>query len=327
MSETSSGSVHHKLALGVALLGATAIGLAPIFVRWSETGSTATAFWRVALSLPFAWVWMMAERRGGRGFWFWVLGEGTEGTSGENLRFEIGDLKGGEARAARFDWRLFVPGIFFAGDLAVWHVSIAWTTVANATLLANCATIFVTLIAWLFFGEKFRWLFPVGMIAAIVGAAVVVQASFAVSSQAVRGDLLGLVTALFYAGYQLSTKRLRARHATGKIMFWSGVAMTVILLAVTLLFGEKIFPDSARGWWVLIGLALVSQVAGQGMITWALAHLPSGFTSVTLLWQPVVAAFVAWLAFGEVLTPWQAVGAVVVLGGIWLAKMGSGTKG
>jgi drug/metabolite transporter (DMT)-like permease len=102
------------------------------------------------------------------------------------------------------------------------------------------------------------------------------------------------------------------------------MAMAVILLAVTLLFGEKIFPDSARGWRVLVGLALISQVAGQGMITWALAHLPSSFTSVSLLWQPVVAAFVAWLAFAEVLSPLQAVGAVVVLGGIWLAKMGSG---
>lgn len=314
-------SGHYKLALGVALLGATAIGLAPIFVRWSETGLTATAFWRVALALPFAWGWMVAERRSGLGFW--VFGGGTKGTE----RTEGTDTRGDACATKSFDWRLLLPGIFFAGDLAVWHVSIAWTTVANATLLANCATIFVTLIAWLFFGEKFRWLFPVGMMAAIVGAAVVVQASFAVSGRAVRGDLLGLVTALFYAGYQLSTKRLRARHATGKIMFWSGVAMTVILLAVTLLFGEKIFPDSARGWWVLVGLALVSQVAGQGMITWALAHLPSGFTSVTLLWQPVVAAFVAWLAFTEVLSPWQAVGAVVVLGGIWLAKMGSEKKG
>jgi drug/metabolite transporter (DMT)-like permease len=284
--------------LAAAVLGATAIGMAPIFVRWSQTGLTATAFWRVLLALPFAWAWMKWDER-----------RGAAGNS--------------PAMQRRFDWRLFIPGIFFAGDLALWHVSIAWTTVANATLLANCATIFVTLIAWLFFGEKFRWLFPVGMIAAIAGAAAVVQASFAVSGRQVRGDLLGLVTAMFYAGYQLSTKRLRARHATGAIMFWSGVAMAVILLAVTLLFGEKIFPDSARGWWVLVALALIPQVAGQGMITWALAHLPSGFTSVTLLWQPVVAAFAAWLAFAEVLAPLQAAGAGVVLAGIWLAKLGS----
>lgn len=306
-----------KLALGVALLGATAIGLAPIFVRWSETGSTATAFWRVALSLPLAWVWMIYDLRS---YERERVGSKSTAESSETSTRSRSWLRGG------FDWRLFIPGIFFAGDLAVWHVSIAWTTVANATLLANCATIFVTLVAWLFFGEKFRWLFPVGMIAAIVGAAVVVQASFAVSGQRVRGDLLGLVTAMFYAGYQLSTKRLRARHATGAIMFWSGVAMTAILFAVTIGFNEKIFPDSARGWWVLVGLAMISQVAGQGMITWALAHLPSGFTSVTLLWQPVVAAFVAWLAFAEVLTPWQAAGAVAVLAGIWLAKLGSGKK-
>ena len=38
-----------------------------------------------------------------------------------------------------------------AGDLAFWHWSIVLTSVANSTLLANCAPIFVTLAAWAFF--------------------------------------------------------------------------------------------------------------------------------------------------------------------------------
>jgi len=37
-----------KPALGALLLGATCIALSPIFVRVSEAGPTATAFWRVA---------------------------------------------------------------------------------------------------------------------------------------------------------------------------------------------------------------------------------------------------------------------------------------
>src|ERR1043166_9474385 len=89
-----------KAAIAALLTGATAIGLAPIFVRVSETGSTETAFWRVTLSLPVLGLW---------------------------------------ARRQEFDRRMVWPGVFFAGDLAVWHVSIHWTSVANATLLANLA--------------------------------------------------------------------------------------------------------------------------------------------------------------------------------------------
>ncbi len=40
----------------LALLGgAVAIGFAPIFVRLSEAGPVATAFWRLALALPVLW--------------------------------------------------------------------------------------------------------------------------------------------------------------------------------------------------------------------------------------------------------------------------------
>jgi uncharacterized membrane protein len=138
------------------LTGATAIGLAPIFVRLSETGSTATAFWRVTLAAPFLWVWMRLE-----------------------------------VRRRTFNWALLWPGVFFACDLAVWHVSIRWTSVANATLLANAAPIFVALVAWLWWRERLRWTFAVGLLVALCGAALVMRASFEMSARHFHGDLLG----------------------------------------------------------------------------------------------------------------------------------------
>ena len=43
-------------ALGALLVGAACIALTPIFVRLSEAGPTATAFWRVALAVPVLWL-------------------------------------------------------------------------------------------------------------------------------------------------------------------------------------------------------------------------------------------------------------------------------
>jgi drug/metabolite transporter (DMT)-like permease len=82
-------------------------------------------------------------------------------------------------------------------------------------------------------------------------------------------------------------------------------------------------PQSARGWIILAGLAWVSHAAGQGLIAYALAHLPAAFSSVSLLFQPVMAAIFAWLLLSEPLSPLQIAGGAIVLAGIYLARHGS----
>lgn len=106
-------------------------------------------------------------------------------------------------------------------------------------------------------------------------------------------------------------------------MTWSGVVSALTLLPVTLLSGEGLTATTIRGWAVLVGLALISHVGGQGLIASALAHLPVGFSSVGLLLQPAVAALLAWIILNEPIGPWQALGGMVVLAGIILARQGS----
>jgi drug/metabolite transporter (DMT)-like permease len=74
---------------------------------------------------------------------------------------------------------------------------------------------------------------------------------------------------------------------------------------------------------VLVGLALVTQILGQGLIAYAFAHLPASISSVSLLIQPVMAALYAWILFQEAVSPAQFLGAAIVLAGIWVAKRGS----
>jgi drug/metabolite transporter (DMT)-like permease len=104
---------------------------------------------------------------------------------------------------------------------------------------------------------------------------------------------------------------------------WSGVASAMALLPISLLSGEGLVAFTAGGWAVLIGLALISQVGGQGLITYALAHLPAALSSVGLLLQPAIAALLAWVILYEPLGVWQALGGVIVLVGIAVARRGS----
>jgi drug/metabolite transporter (DMT)-like permease len=288
-------------ALGALLAGATFIALSPIFVRWSleaGVGPTATAFWRVALAVPALWVlyWLKPRPRPRRYSGKWLLLTGA--------------------------------GLAFAGDLAFWHTSIQLTSVANSTLLANLASIFVTLAAWILLRQRPTRLFLAGLGAALAGVTLLVHASLQFSATGLAGDALGVVTAMFYAGYLLAVKALRDRGETTLHLMAVATTITAILLfPVALASGEPLLPESARGWWILIGLALVSHAAGQGLIAYALAHLPAAFSSVSLLFQPVMAALFAWLLLAEALVPLQVAGGLIVLLGIYLARRGSAQPG
>lgn len=281
-------------ALFALFAGATCIALSPIWVRVSEVGPTASAFWRVALAVPLLWSALALAP--------------TALTAAPRPRWPL----------------LAAAGLAFAGDLAFWHWSIQFTSVANSTLLANLASIFVTLAAWLLWRQKPSGQFLVGLALALAGVGLLVRASLGFSSSALLGDALGVVTAMFYAWYLLSVKGLRDRGAaTLHLMAVTTTLTAMILCPVALAAGEVMLPASATGWLVLLGLAWISHAAGQGMIAYALAHLPAGFSSVGLLFQPVMAAIFAWVLLGEPLVALQVAGGAVVLAGIYLASRGS----
>lgn len=219
---------------------------------------------------------------------------------------------------------LLAAGFAFAGDLGFWHASVTLTSVANSTLLANLASIFVTLAAWIFLQQRPTRLFLAGLGAALAGVMLLVHTSLAFSSTGLVGDALGVVTAMFYAGYILAVKALRDRgESTLHLMAVTSTITALFLFPVALASGEAMLPASAFGWWILIGLALISHAAGQGLIAYALAHLPAAFSMVSLLFQPVMAALFAWVLLSEGLVPLQILGGLVVLAGIYLARRGS----
>jgi drug/metabolite transporter (DMT)-like permease len=133
-----------------------------------------------------------------------------------------------------------------------------------------------------------------------------------------------VLTAMFYAGYIFAVKGLRDRgETTLHLMAVTSTVTALILLPAALASGERFLPSSAWGWSVLAALAFISHAAGQGLIAYALAHLPAAFSSVSLLFQPVMAALFAWAVLAEPLAPLQIAGGIVVLLGIYLARRGS----
>lgn len=298
MSQTNSSvysqTIQSRFALLALLLGGVAIGGSPIFVRLSEVGPLATAFWRVTLALIPLFIFSVVQRRQP------------------------------VARPARLsDYAMLVlPGVFLSIDLATWHLAIGLTSVANATLLANLAPVFVTLIGWLLFRTAVTKIFLSGLVIAIAGVVILKGGPFALENGDMRGDGLAMVAAACYAGYILAIGRLRSRFDTLRIMLWSSAAAAICIFPIVVAFEGNPFPATLHGWAVLFGLAFISHAGGQVAITYALAYLPAAFSSLTLLLQPVVAAILAWALLGETIGTMQAIGGAIVLAGILIARRG-----
>jgi len=137
--------------------------------------------------------------------------------------------------------------------------------------------------------------------------------NFALGGRALIGDALGVLTAIFYAGYMLAIKSASERTGTASIMAVSTSVAAIALLPYGLATADVFMPQSPSGWLVLLGLALIPHIAGQSLIAYGFAHLPAAFSSVSLLLQPVLAAIYAWALLGEAVGPMQTLGGLVVL--------------
>ena len=312
------------LAAVAVVLGAVATSSNPVFIRLSDVPETASAFHRMAWALPAFAVWGFMGGIGVR----LVLANGrrrvSAGSEQRRLRRQSDAIR--IPAAPRDRLLLVLCGVFFAGDLAALHAAVNLTTAANAILFLNAQPIYVSIGAWLLFGQRMSAQFVGAAVIAMFGAVVVTWTSVDLGVGHALGDALGVVAGVCYAGYILAATRLRAEYSSLAINVATCLVGAPLLLAAALASGQSIVPPTVDDWLLMIGLGVVAHACGQGLIVWGLAHLPAAFASVSLLVAPVSAAVLAWLLLAEPLAPIQVVGMVLVLAGVQLAWRAYGAQ-
>ena len=255
----------------------------------------------------------------------WLEHQADELSAGPGVRrTTVVDLTTPSTGGPREHGWLIAAGLFFAADLATWHIAIGMTTVANATLLANLAPLFVAPVAWLLWRERVNRTFLFGLLLSLAGTAILMGEGLGLHRERLVGDAISVLAAAFYAGYLLLVSHLRRHdHSAMRILSWSSATVAVVLLPAAWLAGETILPQSPRGWALLAGLAMLSHVGGQGLITYSMATLPASFSAVGLLIQPLAAAVLAWMLLTERFGVQQALAGAVILGGILLCRLAS----
>jgi drug/metabolite transporter (DMT)-like permease len=227
---------------------------------------------------------------------------------------------GARAPAAR-RWAL-LAGVFFAGDLLLFHHAILLMGAGLATVLVNLQVVIVTVAAWLIWGERPGLAQVVAVPIALAGVVFISGLLDAepYGEDPLLGSLLAILTAVCYAGYLLLLRKGRDRRRAAGPIFDSTVTCALTALAAGLIVGDfDPVPSLPSHAWLLL-LALSAQVGGQVMIATALPRLPAATTSLILLVQPVLATVIAMIVLSESPSPSQLLGVVLILGGVVLGS-------
>jgi drug/metabolite transporter (DMT)-like permease len=281
--------------LGLAILGMSVSG---ILVRWAGVPGSASAFYRVLIAGAVLIPWRAA--RGGK--------------LGDRRTVLLGLL----------------GGAFFAFDLVFYNTAVLQTSVATATLLGNSAPIFVGLATWFVFHRRPRGAFWAGLALALAGCALIVATDLfsggGPRATDIRGDVMALIAAMFWAAYMLTTEHVRNDMDTLTFNTVAIVGSVLTLLVVCLLLGVPLRGYSGRTWAALFGLGLISQLAAYFALVYALGHLPATSTSIGILAQVPLTALLGAVLLGEPISRTQVAGGILVLAGIYVVNRPPGQR-
>jgi drug/metabolite transporter (DMT)-like permease len=211
--------------------------------------------------------------------------------------------------------QVFVPGVFFGLNLAVFFAGATHNSVANAALIGSLAPFLIVPIgAWLF-GEYFTRRALVFAVVAFGGVALVLFSAPANGDASLEGNLFGLLAMLLLVGYVASTRRFRRQMDVTTFMATICPIAAVAVLPLAVAHGD-VFGMSGTGWTYMLILTFTSGVAAQGLLVFAQKSIQIGTIGIAQVAQPALAVVWSFLLLGEVVNNRQVAGIAIVSGGL-----------
>src|SRR3569623_1940800 len=290
MSQTRSDTAPAagRFAFPALLAGSLMLAFGPWMVRLADVGPVAAGFWRLAIVSPLL---LAIASRSGR----------------EDPRPPTGLLG-----------LVLLGGLFFAADLAAWHVGIGLTKLANASLFANCSSFLLGVYGFLMMRCRPTRMQALARGCALVGTILLLGSSYELSPRNFVGDLFALLAGLFYTFYLIAVDRARKAMKPMPVLAVATIAGTLPLLLFALLLGEKVMPTS---WWPVIALSVGSQLIGQGLLVYAVGNLSPVVVGLGLLTQPAAGSVIGWLRYGERMSVADLVGALLIAAALVLIRL------
>ncbi|MGB3632825.1 MAG: DMT family transporter [Rubrobacteraceae bacterium] len=287
------GKVQSRIALPAVAVGVLAVSAAAIFIRLADAPAIAVSFWRCALGVA--------------------------------VLLPLAVARGEQVPRGRTLWIGLASGVALGAHFAFWISSLDYTSVSASVVLVTTQPVFVAIFAYLLFGERTSPISFVGILVAISGTAVIAQDG-SVGSAALLGNALALIGAVMVAVYFLIGRSQRSGGVgvlPYVILVYSSASVT--LLIVALVSSTPLWGYSGETWFWLWCLTLGPQIMGHTVFNWALRYVEASILAGTILAEPVIASFLAWIVLSEKPGIATVVGGAIILSGLYLLLWGRRT--
>jgi drug/metabolite transporter (DMT)-like permease len=214
------------------------------------------------------------------------------------------------SRLTRRQWGLFtLRGIAHSVGVGLWFYAMARIPIADVTALNYLSPIYVTLGAALFLGEKLALRRVLAVLAALLGALIILRPGF---REIGNGHMAMLLAAVVFGVSYLLAKRLTDQTNAAVVVGMLSIFVAIGLAPVAI--ANWVTPD-LRALGLLTGVALLA-TAGHYTMTLAFASAPVTVTQPVTFLQLLWASLLGYFVFDEGLDLWVMVGGMVILGSV-----------
>ncbi len=210
-------------------------------------------------------------------------------------------------------------GCFYAVHFGAWVTSLTLTSVAASVTIVTATPLILAVWALAMGRDRPTPRLWVSLSLALVGLVIIGLHDLGLSGDHLLGDALALLGAVAMAGYLLMGRRLEGGL---DVAAFSGIATlvgAVLLLGAAAAMGVELAASSTSALGFLLLAALVPQLVGHNLLTWALAHTTPTRVGIATLGEPVGAALIAWIWLGEQPGKLVALGCAVTVLGVLVA--------
>lgn len=211
-----------------------------------------------------------------------------------------------------------ISGIFLALHFASWISSVKMTSIANSTILVSCSPIFVALANYFKFKEKLNRKKALGISMSLAGTIIIaMDSSGNTANNAILGNLLAFLGAIFVAGYLVIGGIVRKNLSAGIYVFIVYSVSTLVLFIMCFALKTPVYPYAPKEFVLFIALAFFCSILGHTVYNYMVKYVSSTLISVSTLSEPIFASILAMFIFKEFPSLYTLIGGIIIIAGIF----------
>lgn len=208
----------------------------------------------------------------------------------------------------------FVLGLLFAGLTGANYLALAHLPVAVAIILLFISPVMIVLWKAL----KTRHIparSVIGTLAVLIIGVVLVSKVVESSSSQFNGFgiLIGLSSAVFFTAYNLQGEQVGQSDESVGVMLKTFAVASVFWIAYQVTQGVPVTLLKPENVWKIFYVGIAGNLLPYSLFFWGIQRIQAERVVIIATLEPVIAAALGWLWFGQTLTPLQLIGGFLII--------------